>query len=95
MAILGITIFWICQVYTLILVARVILDIVQVLARDWYPRGVLLVLANMVYRLTNPPLRFLGRFIPTLNFGGVGIDFGFLVLFIAVQIVQQMSLVLV
>lgn len=91
MSIFGTILFWTCQLYTLVLLARVILDFVQILARDWYPTGVLLVLANLVYKLTNPPLRFLGKYIPPLNLGGISLDLGFIVLFIGVQVIQRIS----
>ncbi|QOR48442.1 YggT family protein [Trueperella pecoris] len=91
MTILGQLLFWVCQVYILILIGRVILDFVQILSRDWYPTGVLLVVANFVYAVTNPPLKLLAKFIPPLNLGGISLDLGFIVLFIAVQIIQRFA----
>ncbi|UNX55985.1 YggT family protein [Georgenia sp. TF02-10] len=71
--------------YLLVLLVRLVLDWVQVFARSWRPTGVVLVLANVVYGLTDPPLRFLRRFIPPLRLGPVQLDLGFLVLFLAVS----------
>ncbi|VEI12594.1 YggT family protein [Trueperella bialowiezensis] len=94
MTILGFALFWLCQLYILALIARIIFDLVQILARDWVPGNVVLVLANLVYKVTEPPLRFLRKYIPPLNFGGVSLDLGFIVLFIAVQILQRLAYVL-
>ncbi|MEZ7898038.1 MAG: YggT family protein [Flaviflexus sp.] len=80
--------WWGLWLYTLVLFARVVIDLVSVLSRDWRPTGVLLVLSNLVYRLTDPPLRFLGRYIPPLRLGAVALDMGFLVLFFGVSIAQ-------
>lgn len=77
-----------CSLYTLVLVGRVIFDLVMAASRDWRPSGALLVVANVVYSLTDPPLRFLGKYIPPLQFGGIALDMGFLVLFFGVQILQ-------
>ncbi|PFG38397.1 YggT family protein [Georgenia soli] len=74
--------------YMLVLIIRLVLDWIQVFARSWRPTGVVLVLANLVYSLTDPPLRFLRRFIPPLRLGQVQLDLGFLVLFIGVQILR-------
>ncbi len=74
--------------YTLVLVGRVIFDLVMSTARDWRPTGAMLVVANIVYALTDPPLRFLARYIPPLRFGGISLDLGFLVLFFGIQIIQ-------
>lgn len=91
MTILGQLLFWACQIYILILIGRVVLDFVQILSRDWYPTGILVVIANAIYKVTDPPLRLLGKFIPPLNLGGVNLDLGFIVLFIAVQILQRIA----
>ena len=69
---------------------RVVIDWVQMLARGWRPTGALLVLANLVYGLTDPPLRWLRRVVPALRLGGVGIDLSFLVLVIGISIVQRL-----
>jgi YggT family protein len=74
--------------YMLVLIIRLVLDWIQVFARSWRPTGVVLILANLVYGLTDPPLRFLRRFIPPLRLGQVQLDLGFLVLFIGVQILR-------
>ena len=76
--------------YLLILLVRVVIDWVQMLARGWRPTGALLVLANLVYGLTDPPLRLLRRVVPALRLGGVGIDLSFLVLVIGISIVQRL-----
>lgn len=76
--------------YLLILLVRVVIDWVQMLARGWRPTGALLVLANLVYGLTDPPLRWLRRVVPALRLGGVGIDLSFLVLVIGISIVQRL-----
>lgn len=91
MSALGVTVFWACQIYTLILIGRVILDLVQMLARDWQPSSFIIVVANLIYKLTDPPLRFLGRYIPPLRLGGVALDLGFIVLFFGVQFIQGIA----
>lgn len=77
------TLLW---VYWLILIGRLIFDWVQVFARDWRPKGPLLIMAEAVYTVTDPPLNFLRRFIPPLKLGQVSLDLSFLVLILAVGI---------
>lgn len=76
--------------YTLVLLARVILDWVQMFSRGWRPTGVLLVFANAIYALTDPPLRFLGRYIPPLRLGAVALDMSFIVLFLGVFLLRNL-----
>ncbi|STY88905.1 YGGT family [Mobiluncus holmesii] len=88
---LGLVIYYVINVYVFILILRVVLDWVQILARDWRPRGIILVLANLIYALTDPPVRFLGRLIPPLRIGGLALDMGFMVLFILLFVVQRVA----
>ncbi len=73
-------------VFFIVLLIRLVFDLVQSFARAWEPRGPLLVGLEAVYTVTDPPLKALRRLIPPLRFGGVGIDLGFLVLLIGLQI---------
>ena len=78
----------ILSLYFLILLVRVVLDWVQVFARQWRPRGSVLVMANLVYALTDPPLRLIRQRVPMARLGGVGIDLSFLVLVFGIWILQ-------
>ena len=78
----------ILSLYFLILLVRVVLDWIQVFARQWRPRGVVLVLANLVYALTDPPLRVIRRRVPMARLGGIGIDLSFLVLVFGIWMLQ-------
>lgn len=78
--------------FLIVLIARLVLEWVQVLAREWQPRGIVLVIAEGVYSLTDPPLRALRRVIPPLRLGQVSLDLAFLVLmlttFVALRVVS-------
>lgn len=76
--------------YLIALVARAILGWVQVFARDWRPRGAVLVVAEGVYTITDPPLKALSRLIPPLRIGNMALDIGFMILFIVVAFLAQL-----
>ncbi|WP_426311582.1 YggT family protein [Cellulosimicrobium sp. E-16] len=75
--------------YLLLLIGRLVFDWVQFFARDWRPRGVVLVIAEVIYSATDPPLRALRRLIPPLSLGQVRLDLAFIILFFAVTIAAQ------
>jgi YggT family protein len=77
------TVLWL---YILVLFARFAFDLIQMFARDWTPTGPVLILAETIYTLTDPPLNLLRRFIPPLRLGGVSLDLSFLVLLILLQV---------
>jgi|SRR6187455_3166969 YggT family protein len=72
------------------LICRLILDWIQVLAREWRPRGPVLLVAEVVYTVTDPPLKFLRRLIPPLSLGGMRLDLAFLVLMVAVSVTLRL-----
>jgi YggT family protein len=43
----------------------------------------------MIYAITDPPMKFVGRFVPPLRLGGVAIDLSFIVLLIAISLAQN------
>ncbi|RMA46473.1 MULTISPECIES: YggT family protein [unclassified Bifidobacterium] len=74
--------------YLLILFVRMILDWVMVLSPRWYPRGFVASLIQVIYALTEPPLRWLRRYIPPLPMGRIQLDVSFMVLYAALIIIQ-------
>ena len=62
---------------------RFVVDWVQVFARAWTPRGVLLVGLEIVYSVTDPPIKALRRVIPPLRLGSVALDLSFIIVLVA------------
>ena len=70
----------------LVLIGRVVFDWIRIFAREWRPRGAVLLVAEPVYTLTEPPLRALRKVIPSLRVGGLSLDLSFMVLFFIVYL---------
>jgi YggT family protein len=75
---------YVLWIYLLLLIGRLIFSWIQAFSRSWSPTGLVLVLAEAVYTATDPPLKFLSRFIPVLRLGSVALDLSFMVVFFAV-----------
>ena len=89
MALIAALIHWVLWSYLAILTIRMVLSVVPLLVRQWEPRGVVLVVAEFTYTLTDPPLRFLRRFIPTPRLGDVAIDLPFIVLYVGLSLLVR------
>ena len=63
--------------YIFVLFGRLILEYIPIFNREWRPKGGVLVLAEAVYTITDPPIKFFRRFIPPLRIGAIAIDFAF------------------
>jgi YggT family protein len=77
------TVLWL---YFIVLLLRLVFDWVLVLSRTWEPTGPVVIILEVVYSLTDPPLNALRRFIPPLRLGTVSLDLAFMVLIIGVYI---------
>ena len=83
--ILGLLLF----LFFIVLLGRLVFDWIQVFSRQWRPTGPVLVIAEVVFSLTDPPLRALRRIIPPLRIGRVALDLAFLVLILGVSILRS------
>lgn len=63
------------NVFIIMMWARLVLDLARTFAREWRPRGALLVLAEVVFTVTDPPVKLVRRVIPPLRVGGIALDF--------------------
>ena len=86
MNILKIVLTYLLWLYLLLLIGRLIISWIQAFSRDWHPTGVILVIAEDLYTATDPPLRLLRRYIPTVRLGTVALDLSFMVLFLVILI---------
>lgn len=66
----------IIRLYTFVLFGRLVIDWVLLLKRDFRPKGPLLVLIEVIYTLTDPPIRMFRRILPPIRLGQVALDLG-------------------
>jgi YggT family protein len=88
MIIVGLVISWALSIFLMILFARMILSWVPVLVRDWQPRGPVLVAAEIVYSITDPPLRMLRKVLRPVRVGNIMLDLAFIGLIIVIYILR-------
>ncbi|MEV0948765.1 YggT family protein [Rhodococcus sp. NPDC049939] len=85
-------IYLVLFVFWLLLISRIIIEFIRTFARDWRPTGIVVVLLEVVFTVTDPPVKLLRRLIPPINLGGVRLDLSIMVLlfivFILMSIVQ-------
>ena len=82
------TILWI---FIALLWIRFVVDWVQVFARSWAPSGVLLVVLEVVYSVTDPPINALRKVIPPLRLGSVALDLSFLIVLFGAYLLLQLN----
>jgi YggT family protein len=88
MSLIGFVLYWALQIFVFAMLARFISDLVMSFNPSWKPRGLLLPILDFAYTLTDPPLKFVRRFVPPLRLGGIALDLAWTVVFFAVIILQ-------
>ncbi|NLA66447.1 MAG: YggT family protein [Leucobacter sp.] len=72
---------WAIRIYMYVLWARLIIDWVMVFNPRMRPRGFWLVVFEVVYSLTDPPIKMFRRILPPIRLGQISLDLGWMVTF--------------
>ena len=88
-------IYFLLFVFWLLLIGRIIVEFIRTFARDWRPTGIVVVILEAIFTVTDPPIKLLRRLIPSINLGGVRLDLSIMVLlfivFILMSVVQGLA----
>ena len=77
--------------FLFLLFARFVVDWVQVFARNWTPKGIVLVVLEVVYSITDPPILFIRRFVPPLRLGAIALDTSFIIVLVSVYLLLELN----
>ena len=91
MSFIGQILYWATQLFFYAMLARFVADLVMSVNRSWRPRGILMPILDICYTVTDPPLKFVRRFIPPLRLGPIALDLAWTILLIAVLFVQGLA----
>jgi YggT family protein len=78
-------------IFFLLMWGRFIFDLTQSVSRSYRPKGPLLVLAEVTYTVTDPPIRAIRRVLPPIRLGAVALDFGWSIVMLAVVILMSVA----
>jgi YggT family protein len=92
--IIGAVIDLVLRLFLLLLFARFVVDWVQVFARSWSPKGFVLVLLEIIYSITDPPILFIRRFVPPLRLGSIMLDTSFIIVLVSCYILLELNRVI-
>ena len=91
MQVLKVVLTYVLELYLVVLIGRVIISWINMFVRPWFPPRFVKLVAEALFTLTDPPLKFLRRYIPPLRLGTVSLDLSFMVLFFVVLILLQVA----
>ena len=77
------------NLYSWILLARIVIEMIESFSRQFNPPRWFMMVAEVLFMLTDPPVKALRRVIPPLRLGGIALDVSIIVLFLALSILSQ------
>ena len=83
---------YVLWIYTVLILARVVIEWIRQYARRWRPVGTAAVGVELVYVATDPPIRLLRRLVPPLQLGTVSLDLSVIILLIALIVLRVVAL---
>ncbi|MEE3852456.1 YggT family protein [Gordonia sp. LSe1-13] len=81
--------YYLLFIYWLLLLARLVVELVRSFAREWRPTGLAVVIIEIVFTATDPPIRALRRVLPPIPLGPVRLDLSLMIVMIVVLIAMQ------
>ena len=96
MALFGAIIYALVGLYSLLVIVRIIIEMVQAFSKQFDPPHWFIMVAEPIFRMTDPPVIALRKLIPPLRLGGsgVGLDVSVIVLFFILMPVSYTHLTL-
>ncbi|WP_394281085.1 YggT family protein [Corynebacterium sp.] len=85
---LGAILYALVRLYTLIVIVRLIIEMIQSFSRQFDPPRWFMVVAEFFFVVTDPPIKALRRIIPPIRMGGVALDVSVIVLFLVLMILS-------
>jgi YggT family protein len=74
-----------------LVLARIVVEMVQSFARSWEPRGVVLVLLEVIFTITDPPIQAFRRVFKPLRIGSIALDLSPLVVLLICSLLIQIN----
>jgi len=81
--------YFVLFLWLVLLLGRFVVEMVQSFAHRWRPTGPAVVVIELVFIVTDPPVKLLRKLIPPLPLGPVRLDLSMLIVLIVSMIAMQ------
>jgi len=76
------------SIFIFVMWVRLVLDLVVNFSRGWRPRGPWLVVAEVAFTITDPPIKAVRRVVPPLRLSGIQLDFSWSIVMLAALLIS-------
>lgn len=81
---------WLIDIFRIVLFVRIVIDLIRTINPSFRPRGIVLVLLEICYTLTDWVIKPLSRLIKPIRIGGGYLDLSILALFIVLALSERL-----
>ncbi|MGV8876184.1 MAG: YggT family protein [Rhodoglobus sp.] len=74
---------YVINIFVFVMWARFILDLVVVFVRGWRPSGMGLVLSELAFTITDPPIKAVRKVVPRIRIGSGELDLSWMLVMLA------------
>ncbi|WP_144790409.1 YggT family protein [Corynebacterium singulare] len=78
------------SLYSWILLARIVIEMIQSFSRQFNPPRWFMMVAEVLFVITDPPVKALRKVIPPLQLGGIALDVSIIVLFLLLAVLSKL-----
>jgi YggT family protein len=87
-------VYYLLLIYSFVMWSRLALDVARTFSPSWRPKGAGLVLAELVFSVTDPPLKAARRLVPPIRVGGMALDLAWSIVMLAIIILIYLTFLL-
>lgn len=95
LSVIATVLYYALLIYLFLLWARFIVELARAFIRHWRPRGAVLVIAELVYTVTDPPINAVRKLVPPVRVGGAALDFAWSIVMLAAIVLIYVTLALI
>ena len=92
MTLILLILYYLVEVFWFLLLGRIVVEMIASFSRSWTPKGVLAVVLEWLFTITDPPVKALRKVIKPVRLGQVSLDLSVLVLFNILMVLRVVIL---
>ena len=88
MTVLFLVLYFAISLFIIVMWVRLVFDLISNVNRGWRPSGPALVIAELAYTATDPPIKLVRRAVPPLRVGEMSLDLSWTIVMIVAFILS-------
>ncbi len=88
MTVLFLVLYFAISLFIIVMWVRLVFDLISSVNRGWRPSGLALVIAELAYTITDPPIKLVRKAVPPLRVSEISLDLSWTIVMIVAFILS-------